>query len=220
MFKCNFLYFTFQPFPLALFSCTSNLWKDLPPYFLLLSKFYKKLDKLPLSLLFPRLNSSSSKPPLVWQVLQALIHTHGPSLDLLQYGLLSLGPWNPGLCIALQMYPQQWRRMTRPDSCFKIISQIQESLCSCTSHHNHFLSLMLEREFSPTNFPRKSPAYAPVLSCNKPFSTSPHQDSLTFPSYLLWKAILWMPMWKSVCYIPTSPLHQLHPSVSVDTEKL
>lgn len=102
---------------------------------------------------------------------------------------------------------------TRP--LFQNHFRIQESLCSCTSHHNHFLSLMLEREFSPINFPRKSPAYAPVLSCNKPFSTSPHQDFLTFLSCLLWKAILWMPMWKSVCYIPTSPLHQLHPSVSV-----
>lgn len=43
------------------------------------------------------LNSSSSQPLLVLQVLQALIHTLGPSLDLYQCGLLSLGPWNPGL---------------------------------------------------------------------------------------------------------------------------
>lgn len=78
----------------------------------------------------------------------------------------------------------------------------QESLGSCTPHHSHFLSLMLEREFITTNLPRKSPVCAPVLSCNKPFYTSPHQGSLTFPP----DSCGAMPMWDPICYIPFTQL--------------
>lgn len=91
----------------------------------------------------------------------------------------------------------------------------QDSLCSCTSPQNNFLSLKLEWAFAPTSFPRKSLAYAPVLSCNKPFSTSPQQDSLLSLSCFLWRDALWKP----ICYIPTSPLHQLYPYVSLRNSK-
>lgn len=109
-FKCNFLYSIFSHLPLSCFLVLQTTGKSLPSYFLLPSNVYKKLSKLSLILLFPRLNSSSFQPLLAWQILQGLIHTLGPSPYRSNMAFCLLGHGIQDCGRALQMHPQQWRR--------------------------------------------------------------------------------------------------------------
>lgn len=82
VFQYNFLDFSFCPLPLV----PGHRWEEplsvlfTPPT----NQVFIHIGKLAPNLLLSRLNSPSSQSLLVWQMLQAINHPHGPSLDLPQ----------------------------------------------------------------------------------------------------------------------------------------
>ena len=98
----------FQFVPIASGPVTGHQWKE--PGSILFAPSLQEFmytNKVPLNLLFSRLNSRSSLSLSSPKMLQSLHHLGGPLLDSLQYVHVSLVLGSPALDTVLQMWPHQ-----------------------------------------------------------------------------------------------------------------